>query len=476
MGFTSEIFIFYFLPLTLVVYHLILRRSVYGALAFLSFASLVFYSWETPFHLALLVSSVLFNWMLSHLIVRTEHRAAHVLAITLSLVGNLGLLGFFKYAGFFYENFVVVMDLVGGRPDRAGYSFLNDIILPVGISFYTFQTLSYLIDLYHGRVKEARSFVEFLCYVSSFPQLVAGPIVRYIEIRDQLARPHVTRDMLELGIFIFVMGLAKKALIADSLEPLASHVFDGNSVETALMTLAGVGAYTLQLYFDFSGYSEMAIGLGLMLGFRFPQNFNSPYKARTARDFWRRWHMTLSNWFRDYLYIPLGGNRHGMLNKHRNLLLTMALVGLWHGAGWTFVIWGAGHGIALVIDEFFSRLNQSRGVTVLRHAWVIFAVVLLWVPFRAADLTTTGLILEKIVCNWSGTGAIVSDVLTAPSEVKFAGLVLPFALWAALARPNVFEMKPSRGLFAAIALSGLLVLSVYVLLARDYVPFLYFQF
>jgi alginate O-acetyltransferase complex protein AlgI len=476
MGFTSEIFIFYFLPLTLVVYHLVLRRSVYAALAFLSFASLIFYSWETPFHLALLLGSVLFNWMLSHLIVRTEHRPAHVLAIALSLIGNLGLLGFFKYAGFFYENFAALMDAVGIQPDRAEDSFLNDIILPVGISFYTFQTLSYLIDLYHGRVKEARSFVEFLCYVSSFPQLVAGPIVRYTEIRDQLAKPIVTREMLELGIFIFIMGLAKKALIADSLEPLASHVFDGNTVETALVTLAGVGAYTLQLYFDFSGYSEMAIGMGLMLGFRFPQNFNSPYKARTARDFWRRWHISLSSWFRDYLYIPLGGNRHGMLNKHRNLLLTMAFVGLWHGAGWTFVIWGVGHGVALVVDEFLSRLRQSRGVTVLRHAWVVFVVVLLWVPFRAADLGVTGLILEKIAFNWAGIAAIVSDVLAAPSEVKFAGLVLPFALFGALTRPNVFEMTPPRSLPAAIVLSVLLAVSVYVLLARDYVPFLYFQF
>jgi len=476
MGFTSEIFIFYFLPVTLVVYHLILRRSVYGALAFLSFASLIFYSWEIPFYLALLVGSVIFNWMLSHLIVRTEHRPAHILALILSLAGNLSLLGFFKYAGFFYENFTVIMDALGVVPDRAGNSFLYEIALPVGISFYTFQTMSYLIDLYRGKVKEARSFVEFICYVSSFPQLVAGPIVRYSELRDQLVQPTVTMARLELGVFIFIMGLAKKALIADSLEPLAAYVFDANTVQSALVTLAGVGAYTLQLYFDFSGYSEMAIGMGLLLGFRFPQNFNSPYKAKTVRDFWRRWHMTLSNWFRDYLYIPLGGNRHGTVNKHRNLLTTMALVGLWHGAGWTFVIWGVGHGVALVIDDHLSRLAQSRVVQAFRRVWVILVVVLLWIPFRAENIGTTGVIMEKILFNWMDVQQVVNDILLAPSEVKFAGMILPFAMWGALRMPNVFEMSPASGPFKAIGLCALLVISVYVLLARDYVPFLYFQF
>jgi len=476
MGFTSEIFIFTFLPFTLVIYHLILRHSVYGALIFLSIASLTFYGWEVPAYLGLLIGSVSFNWMLSHLIVRTEHRGTHLLAIILSVAGNLGLLGFFKYAGFFYENFSLAMDAVGIVPDRQSNAFLYDIVLPVGISFYTFQTLSYLIDLYRGTVKEARSFVEFLCYVSSFPQLVAGPIVRYAELREQLAQPRVTRASIELGVFIFIMGLAKKALIADSLEPLASYVFDGNAVQSALVTLAGVGAYTLQLYFDFSGYSEMAIGMGLMLGFRFPQNFNSPYKAKSVQDFWRRWHMTLSNWFRDYLYIPLGGNRHGLISKHRNLLATMALVGLWHGAGWTFVIWGVGHGLALIFDDYLSRLSKSRTMAILRRVWVLVAVVLLWIPFRAENIEVTGMIFEKIMFNWGSPNQVISDLIAAPSEAKLSCLVLPFALWGTLRMPNVFEMNSEVGIAKAIGLCFLLVTSIYVLLARDYVPFIYFQF
>ncbi len=388
MLFNSYTFIGLFLPITLIGFFLFARASHIWAALWLGIASLAFYGWWDPRYLVLLLLSIAFNFFVGRAIswrrdVDTPRRAKAVLIF--GIVCDLALLFYFKYTDFFISS--VNHTLHTQLP-------LLNLVLPLGISFFTFTQIAFLVDTYRGAAKEYDP-VHYLFFVTNFPHLIAGPILHHKEIMPQFENPacyRVNWENIAVGLTIFAIGLAKKVLLADEIGRYVAPVFDGTSNPHLLLAWGGALAYTLQLYFDFSGYSDMAIGLARMFGIKFPLNFDSPYKAQNIIEFWRRWHMTLSRFLRDYLYIPLGGNRQGPTRRHINLLVTMVLGGLWHGAGWTFVVWGALHGAYLVINhawQTFVLPADNFGQRVPRFwAWLLtfLAVMVGWVFFRAKDL------------------------------------------------------------------------------------------
>ena len=394
MLFNSFVFIFAFLPVTFFVFFRIGRRNQVWAAGWLGAASLFFYGWWNPLYVPLLLVSVLFNFILGrHIGEAAQPRRRHLLAF--AITANLALLGYFKNANFFVSTVSSV----------AGFDWhLGDIVLPLGISFFTFTQIAYLVDTYHGEVKEYR-FVHYLLFVTYFPHLIAGPVLHHKEMMPQFSEAGTYRlnyENIAVGLTIFAIGLTKKVLLADQVAPYVGPVFAPGATPTLVEAWAGTLAYTTQLYFDFSGYSDMAIGLSRLFGIKLPLNFASPYRAINIVEFWRRWHMTLSRFLRDYLYIPLGGNKHGLLARYRNLMATMLLGGLWHGAGWTFVVWGGLHGFYLVVNHAWQHLAGGlRGNRQPRWwgrglAWLItfLAVIVAWVFFRAADFTTAVSILK----------------------------------------------------------------------------------
>ncbi len=383
MLFNSYEFIFFFLPIILLL-HYFGRRYIGFRLSLfvLVSGSFFFYAWWNPPYLLVLIFSIIVNFFLGRLL--SSNLGNRKLALTFGVIFNLSLLGYYKYTNFVLDQ---VDRLFGLDPTNLS------IILPIGISFYTFQQIAFLVDSY--KEKTNYDFMNYCLFVSFFPQLIAGPIVHHAEMMPQFSQPHVKTSRIEflgVGIFFFVVGLFKKVVIADNLSLFASPLFavaDAGIGITFFEAWLGVLAYSLQLYFDFSGYTDMAIGLASMFGIRLPWNFNSPYKARSIVDFWRRWHMTLSRFLRDYLYIPLGGNRYGSFQRYRNLILTMAIGGLWHGAGWGFLIWGILHGSYLVINNLsnhlFIQFPRIRALFPSYVCWALtlLAVIVAWVPFRA---------------------------------------------------------------------------------------------
>ena len=402
MVFSSYVFILGFLPLTLLA--VMVARHVagrVGAVATLVVASMAFYAWWDWRFLALLWLSILFNYYWSRLLLRPYPESRRRWLLGIGVAANLGVLCFFKYTNFFLEN----LDLLLGHD----FSALH-IILPLGISFITFQKIAYLVDVWRDRPQPYR-LMDYALFVSFFPQLIAGPIVHHKELIPQLQRPDLGILRLSdfnLGISVFVIGLAKKVFIADWLAIYADPLFRAAAQGQPLSGFEAWGgtlAYALQLYFDFSGYADMAIGLGLMFGLVLPENFNRPYAALSISDFWRRWHITLSRFLRDYLYIPLGGNRYGRWSELRNLATTMILGGIWHGAAWTFVIWGAIHGGALVVERLWRQARGRLGLGELPTfaAWplTLLVVMLAWVPFRA----------ESFGAAWNLWGAMLTGPL-----------------------------------------------------------------
>ena len=418
MLFNSYAFIFLFLPFTLLLFFQLAKVSAKLAAGWLAAASLVFYGWWSPAYVALLVVSIVFNYGMGLTIVRADAAADKprrkrllVLAVTV----DLALLGYYKYANFFLDNVNAVL----GTSTSPG-----SILLPLGISFFTFTQIAFLADAYQGKAREY-SFVHYGLFVTYFPHLIAGPILHHREMMPQFGLPETYRpdyDNLAAGLTIFVIGLFKKVIIADGVATHVSPVFDApqaGQVLTFLEAWCGALAYTFQLYFDFSGYSDMAIGLSLLFGIRLPVNFHSPYKAVNIIDFWRRWHMTLSRFLRDYLYVPLGGNRKGPARRYVNLMVTMLLGGLWHGAGWTFVVWGGLHGAYLVINHAWQALRRrighdlkpsSRWGRAAGCALTFVAVVAAWVVFRSNSLDTAGAILRAMA---GFNGLVVPDVWLA---------------------------------------------------------------
>lgn len=393
MLFNSYIFLFAFLPVILILWWAC-NLSVRTRLALLTLCSFVFYGWWDWRFCSLLLFSTLVDYYAGYRIDTEPTPARKKFWLGISLTTNLGLLAFFKYSGFFAQT----INSIGLYFQSGDLIHVPNIILPIGISFYTFQTISYSIDIYRGDAKPANDLIHFAAYVSMFPQLIAGPIVRYASIESQLreVKTKICWGQFSYGIYFFVLGMSQKILLADTIASrINPRLLDYETLEFFGSWFVMLG-YTCQLYFDFSGYSNMAVGLGLMLGFQFPQNFNSPYKSLNISEFWRRWHMSLSKWLRDYLFIPLGGSRFGTLNTMRNLTIVMFLGGLWHGAGWNFVVWGLFHGLLLILHQSF----KATGVKIPRLLAIIItfvAVVFGWVFFRSLDMHMAWTIQQAMV-------------------------------------------------------------------------------
>ncbi len=470
MLFNSAEFIFAFFPVTFAVFWLLRKRQ--HRLVWLTVASYVFYGyWDFRFMGLMLLDSAICYYC-GQRIARTESPARRKLFLVLSLIGCLGILAFFKYADFF-------MGSVNAIARQAGLESqlpMLGIILPIGISFYTFQALSYTIDIYRREAHEAPNFILFASYVSMFPQLIAGPIVRYVQVADQLEnlpdRPG--SDRLAKGIWFFVMGLAKKVLIADVVSRMIDPMFADCASFGLVQSWAVVLGYTVQIYFDFAGYSDMAVGLGHLIGLQMPQNFNSPYKAKNISDFWRRWHISLSTWLRDYLFIPLGGSRAGTRRTLINLIIVMFLGGLWHGATWGFVIWGLYHGALLAGHAAFKHSGFKISWAPLARAMTFLAVIIGWAIFRTADPGFGFGVTKQLFSAMAGLNGIESfhaiRTMVGPRLLGFTAVTLA---WCFL-MPNTWDIKftPSRR-WAVV--TAIMFFTCIILLAKKS-PFLYFQF
>jgi alginate O-acetyltransferase complex protein AlgI len=489
MVFSSHIFLFWFLPFTLLLYYVLPRR---GRHLFLTLASYFFYGWANPLFMVLMFVSTFIDylcglWMagawreippaLEQGGVRSRGQRA---ALACSIVSNLALLGFFKYFNFGIDTYNGILEALGLEALRLDV-WLR-ITLPLGISFYTFQSMSYSIDVYRGDARVIRKFTDFACYVSMFPQLVAGPIIRFQDVADQLVSRRHTLELFARGVAFVSLGLGKKVMLANTCGKIADTCFDAASVGF-LDAWYGVVAYAFQIYFDFSGYSDMAIGLGLMLGFTFAKNFDSPYLSQSLTEFWRRWHLSLSTWLRDNLYIPLGGNRRGNFRTYCNLAITMLLGGLWHGASWNFVIWGALHGAALAIErarrpktpeEAAARRNASRARQIGRTALTFLFVCLAWVFFRAADLPRALAYLGSMFgLGDAGTGAsLVGGLLYRPYYLL--GMAASAAVvWGA---PQTWDFTRRIPFWKASWILAVFVAAVLMLTTQSFNPFIYFIF
>lgn len=463
MVFSEPIFLFLFLPATLAVYFLV-PKAWRNALLLL--ASLTFYAWGEELYVLILLGSIALNYGFGLLIHGASGRA-RLVWLWAGVASNLGLLGYFKYTGFILENL--------GVPEAQSLS----PALPIGISFFTFQALSYLIDLYFERIAVQKSALGLGLYISLFPQLIAGPIVRYSEIEAALSERQSAPSDIAAGTHRFVRGLAKKTLLADPLGLVADQIFalpeGALSPETAWL---GALCYALQLYFDFSAYSDMAIGLGRIFGFRFPENFNYPYASRSITEFWRRWHMTLSRWFRDYLYIPLGGNRHGAWRTYFNLSVVFLATGIWHGAAWTFIFWGAFHGAFLILERVGLGALLQALPSVLQRVYLLFVVLMGWVAFRAVDFAQMSDFYRAMLLAETGPLAHHFPIERFATPYVLILLVLGAALSLGL-RPWLatrLEALPAPGLRTELWFWGLFVVTLVSVGAASYSPFIYFRF
>ncbi len=465
MLFNSFAFVVYFLPIVLIVFYTLARwRKLKGAIAFLLVSSLFFYGYWEPAYLPVLVGSIVVNYLLGQRIQRATpygRQARWLMWIGIAI--DLGLLGYYKYAGFFVAN---LNGLIGAQLPNP------TIALPLAISFYSFTQIAYLIDAYRGEAHDYDPIVYGL-FITFFPQLIAGPILRHDQLIPELEQKRIfvfSQRNLTIGVTIFILGLAKKVLIADTLSPWVAASFDQSATASFYQAWFGALAYTLQLYFDFSGYSDMAVGLGRMFNVQIPINFNSPYQARSIADFWRRWHITLSDFLRDYLYIPLGGNRNGELRRYINLVVTMLLGGLWHGAGWTFVAWGGLHGVYLVVRQLWARGRLwspdwlGRGVTFV-------AVVMAWVLFRATEFGQAQDLLFAMI---GGRGFEVSLALPIAVWMRALGILgLLFVVWFAPNTQAIAQQFQPTGRWAIVL--GAIGALTFMAMSQPS-EFLYFQF
>ncbi len=473
MVFSSPVFLFAYLPLTLAVYYLMPLRWRNLALFLLS---LVFYGWDKPIYIPVMLFSVTVSYLCGFPIGKYRDRDRHRARVWLvvSLVLNLSVLVFFKYTNFIIENLRLIPPLAGVLHP------LEWLELPIGISFYTFQIMSYSIDLYRGENETQRSYIAFGTYVALFPQLIAGPIVRYRDVdRQLLSRTH-TVDRFASGVRRFAVGFGKKILLGDALAAVYAYLSTAADFEfTVLSGWLMVATYTLHIYFDFSGYSDMAIGLGRMFGFEFPENFRYPYMASSITDFWRRWHITLSTWFREYVYIPLGGNRRGRARQYFNLAVVWLLTGLWHGASWNFVLWGLFYLILLVAEKAFllRLLERNRLTRVLGHIGALLLVGIGWMIFDHTDLGET----FRIIGGLFGIGT--AGFAAATVSWQALRLLPLLAVSVAVATPYPTRLwnrltgrRPALTVLEPVLLVAVLALSVACAVRSDYSPFLYFNF
>ncbi len=433
--------------------------------------SFFFYYKSSGLFVFLLFATSVVDWSLSRLMVRLRSRSARRWCVALSLCTSLGILAYFKYANFFLWNINAMI---------AGNFQPLDLILPVGISFYTFQSVSYIVDVYKGRVAPTRTWLEYAFFLSFFPALVAGPIVRADYFLPQIERRHrATTHEIWAGLWLVILGVIKKAVIADYIAGYNDLIFETPTGYSGFETLMGIIGYTMQIYCDFSGYSDMAIGIAMIMGFRLAQNFNFPYKSQNLTDFWRRWHISLSSWLRDYIYIPLGGNRHGTARTYLNNFATMLIGGLWHGAAWRFVFWGAMHGVGLAIHKackpMLGRLGNSWGIKAASWFITMTFVALLWVFFRANSWTDAGLIIANVFHDFSLSyiGPFISarGLWVALMAVIIIAHSLPTHFWSRLS--DLFVASPWIVKLLIFIATAQLVIE---LRGEDVAPFIYFQF
>lgn len=466
MVFSSTIFLCVYLPLVLLGYYICPKK---GRNLFLLIVSLVFYAWGEPKYVFLMIFSILVNYIFGRLMDKNRGRQKRMkLLLILSVVIDIGLLSVFKYTDFIITNVNAIF----------GSSFdLLNIALPIGISFYTFQAMSYTIDVYRNDVRVQKNLIDFGMYITMFPQLIAGPIVRYADVQDQLAERSVTTADFSEGVMRFVVGLGKKVLLANQMGAVWSEIYALGGDVSALMAWTGAIAYTFQIYFDFSGYSDMAIGLGRMFGFKFPENFRYPYQSVSITDFWRRWHITLSTWFKEYLYIPLGGNRCGLARQALNLLIVWSLTGFWHGAGWNFVMWGLYYFVILFIEKLFLLKALDKLPKLFRHVYALLLIVIGWVIFASDDV---GVLLPYLGSMFGANGAVGGmDVYTLLTKAVLiiiccvASTELPKRLF--LSATGAMNEKAAFTIKSVMTIA-LLALSMILLIGDSYNPFLYFRF
>lgn len=464
MVFSSLVFMFAYLPITLLAYYLVPRQ---GRNIFLFIVNLIFYGWGEPRLVLLMVFNIFFNYIGGWLV--NKYRAdakKKKLFLILTCVLDIGILAVFKYTGMITETLNML-------------PFLNipelQISLPIGISFYTFQTMSYVIDVYRDDAPVSKNFINFGTYVALFPQLIAGPIVRYRDVAEQLVNRRETLEMFTRGVKLFMVGLAKKVIIANTMGTLTKNIFATTDENGVVGTWVGMIAYTFQIYFDFSGYSDMACGLGNMMGFEFLKNFNYPYIAKSITDFWRRWHISLSTWFKEYVYIPLGGNRKGVKRQILNLLIVWGLTGLWHGAAYNFVLWGLYYGLLLILEKFVLKKFLDRLPSFVQHIYTLFIIIIGWGLFYFTDVGQLGEFMVDLfnfgngICGDQAFNLIMSN--------------LPMLIIAAVASTPLATMLYTRfehtrfmWIPETLYCMGVLAVSTASLVNQSYNPFLYFRF
>lgn len=477
MLFPSVEFIFAFLPIVLTVYFILLRRNVLLKNIWLFAASLFFYAFGEGSFILLMLGEILLDYLLALFLNRSQKRWARRTLLSIAIISNIGILGIFKYASF------VCVDILHLPPDAVGIA--ADIHLPLGISFFTFQALSYVLDVYMGKVDATGSFLNVGLYVSFFPQLVAGPIVRFTDIADAINNRKESIDGFSIGVVRFLIGLSKKVLIANNMALVADAAWKliiGDRLEASVaMAWLGAISYTLQIYFDFSGYSDMAIGLGKIFGFDFPENFKHPYIATSLTEFWRRWHISLSSWFRDYVYIPLGGSRRGEARTYINLMIVWLLTGIWHGANYTFVVWGLLYGILLMIEKVICAHKAIRKQSLIQrifgHLYTMIVVTLAWVIFRSDSINDA--VIYILGMFGRGSGKLVDRVFVAYLKQNIC-FYIP-AIIGCMPILESLEIKfgeknPIYNVaFGATVLAGF-VISVSYIINNGYNPFIYFNF
>lgn len=490
MVFSSHIFIFYFLPVALIIYYSLYRAPQRARNLTLALLGYIFYGWANPVFIFLMFATTFVDWLLSLVIVANSWKVWRMSkdpiepletgartrvqkhALILSIVSNLTMLGFFKYFNFGVESYNGLVTALG--LDQMRWDTFFQVALPLGISFYTFQSLSYIIDVYRGEARAMRNFVDFSCFVSMFPHLVAGPILKFSYLAEQLEHRTLTADKFARGVAMFSMGMAKKIMLANPCGKVADTVFGAGSVGM-LDSWYGILAYAFQIYFDFSGYSDMAIGLGLMFGFVFPKNFDMPYKSKSITEFWRRWHISLSTWLREYLYIPLGGNRKGNVRTYINLFLVMLLGGLWHGAAWNYVIWGGIHGSMLALERAQGKTSfYNRFPAVAKMAITFFIILITWVFFRADGLHGAGTYLASMfgVGDVTQAAGIIGGIIYKPYYL----ITVVIAAAVTWGWSDSWYWTQKLTLRKTVMCVGFLWLSIALLVTQAYNPFIYFIF
>ena len=464
MVFSSLVFMFAYLPITLLAYYLVPRQ---GRNIFLFIVNLIFYGWGEPKLVLLMVFNIFFNYIGGWLVDKYRADAKKKkLFLILTCVLDIGILAVFKYTGMITETLNML-------------PFLNipelQISLPIGISFYTFQTMSYVIDVYRDDAPVSKNFINFGTYVALFPQLIAGPIVRYRDVAEQLVNRRETLEMFTKGVKLFMVGLAKKVIIANTMGTLTTNIFATTDENGVVGTWVGMIAYTFQIYFDFSGYSDMACGLGNMMGFEFLKNFNYPYIAKSITDFWRRWHISLSTWFKEYVYIPLGGNRKGVKRQILNLLIVWGLTGLWHGAAYNFVLWGLYYGLLLILEKFVLKKFLDRLPSFVQHIYTLFIIIIGWGLFYFTDVGQLGEFMVDLfnfgneICGAQAFNLIMSNlpmlIIAAVASTPLAAMLY-----------NRFEHTRFMWIPETLYCMGVLAVSTASLVNQSYNPFLYFRF